>query len=126
MSSHAYGQSLDSENEDEYGNENESSQVPEEIGDTISKNGRKALLTPLPTVLKSDRLGIGLKARTEGPYKASVKRITHNAAALADHYRQAEEARLRKKKWGKGKRGFARRDKEEQARRRNLLAYMNS
>ncbi|KAF5385685.1 hypothetical protein D9757_005534 [Collybiopsis confluens] len=106
--------------------EGDDDEEPEEISENIPQNGRKALLTPLPTVLKSDRLGIGLKAKTEGPHKASVKRITHNTVALAAHYRQAEQARLRKKKWGKGKRGFARRDKEEQARRRNLLAYMNS
>ena len=37
-----------------------------------------ALLTPLPTVLKSDRLGIGLKAKTEGPYRSSVKRVTRS------------------------------------------------
>ncbi|KAJ3813341.1 hypothetical protein F5876DRAFT_87135 [Lentinula aff. lateritia] len=91
-----------------------------------SAGGRKALLTPLPTVLKSDRLGIGLKAKTAGPYKESVKRVTHNAAALAAHFRRAEEARARKEKWGKGRRGFARRDKEEQMRRRSMLSYMNS
>lgn len=97
-----------------------------------SNYGRKALLTPLPTVLKSDRLGIGLKAKTvpgTGPfkgYKTSMKRVTHNAAALAAHYHQAEEARKRKSRWGKGQRGFAKRDKEEQGKRRELLAYMNS
>ncbi|KAJ3881737.1 hypothetical protein F5051DRAFT_396347 [Lentinula edodes] len=91
-----------------------------------SASGRKALLTPLPTVLKSDRLGIGLKAKTAGPYKESVKRVTHNTAALAAHFRRAEEARARKEKWGKGRRGFARRDKEEQVRRRSMLSYMNS
>ncbi|KAJ3894284.1 hypothetical protein GG344DRAFT_86639 [Lentinula edodes] len=91
-----------------------------------SASGRKALLTPLPTVLKSDRLGIGLKAKTAGPYKESVKRVTHNAAALAAHYRRAEEARARKERWGKGRRGFARKDKEEQMSRRSMLSYMNS
>ncbi|KIK57305.1 hypothetical protein GYMLUDRAFT_46578 [Collybiopsis luxurians FD-317 M1] len=108
----------DSDSEDE--------PVVEDKNVNVPQNGRKALLTPLPTVLKSDRLGIGLKAKTEGPYKASVKRVTHNAAALAAHYRRAEEARLRKEKWGKGRRGFARRDKEEQTRRQNMLTYMNS
>ncbi|KAJ3791213.1 hypothetical protein GGU10DRAFT_338176 [Lentinula aff. detonsa] len=90
------------------------------------ETGRKALLTPLPTVLKSDRLGIGLKAKTAGPYKESVKRVTHNAAALAAHHQRAEEARMRKEKWGRGRRGFARRDKEEQINRRNMISYMNS
>ncbi|KAJ3933299.1 MAG: hypothetical protein NXY57DRAFT_999365 [Lentinula lateritia] len=91
-----------------------------------SASGRKALLTPLPTVLKSDRLGIGLKAKTAGPYKESIKRVTHNAAALAAHFRRAEEARARKERWGKGRRGFARRDQEEQMSRRSMLSYMNS
>ena len=89
-------------------------------------SGRKALLTPITTVLKSDRLGIGLKAKTVGPHKASMKRVTHNAAALAAHYQQAEEARVRKKKWGSGRRGFAKRDKEESRQRQNLYAYLNS
>lgn len=89
-------------------------------------SGRKALLTPITTVLKSDRLGIGLKAKTVGPHKASMKRVTHNAAALAAHYQRAEEARVRKKKWGSGRRGFAKRDKEESRQRQNLYAYLNS
>ena len=55
----------------------------------------KALLTPLPTVLKPDRLGIGLKAKKVGPYKASQKRVTHNAAAaLAAHMKVNEQSRL--------------------------------
>ncbi|KAF9077848.1 hypothetical protein BDP27DRAFT_1311780 [Rhodocollybia butyracea] len=86
---------------------------------------RTALLTPIPTVLKSDRLGIGLKAKTVGPYKASMKRVTHNAAALAAHYKRAEEARIRKGIWGKGRRGFARKDKQERERRREMLRYFN-
>ena len=28
---------------------------------------------PIPTMLKSDRLGIGIKVKTEGPYRTSVK-----------------------------------------------------
>ncbi|KAJ3715365.1 hypothetical protein C8R42DRAFT_680723 [Lentinula raphanica] len=93
---------------------------------SLRLDGRKALLTPLPTVLKSDRLGIGLKAKTVGPYKESVKRVTHNAAALAAHYQRAEDARMRREKWGRGRRGFARREKEERIRRQNMLSYMNS
>lgn len=50
---------------------------------SVSHDGR-ALLTPITTVLKSDRLGIGLKAKTEGPYRASKKRVTHNQAALGE------------------------------------------
>ncbi|CCM03556.1 uncharacterized protein FIBRA_05692 [Fibroporia radiculosa] len=84
-----------------------------------------ALLTPLPTILKSDRLGIGLKAKTTGPYKASKKRVTHNAAALASHIRANEEMRRMKKVIGRGTRGFARLAKAEAESRRRLLASLN-
>jgi hypothetical protein len=88
-------------------------------------HGGKALLTPLPTVLKSDRLGIGLKAKTFGPYKASQKRVTHNAAALAAHVKENEERKLFKQKVGRGSRGFARAEKRESEKRKGLLAYLN-
>ena len=88
-------------------------------------HGGKALLTPLPTVLKSDRLGIGLKAKTVGPYRASQKRVTHNAAALAAHIKVNEERKLFKHKVGRGSRGFARAEKRESEKRKNLLAYLN-
>lgn len=91
----------------------------------VEGHGGKALLTPLPTVLKSDRLGIGLKARTVGPYKSSQKRVTHNAAALAAHVRANEERKLFKQKVGRGSRGFARAEKRESEKRKNLLAYLN-
>ncbi|KAG7088356.1 hypothetical protein E1B28_012360 [Marasmius oreades] len=87
---------------------------------------RTALITPLPTILKSDRLGIGLKAKTVGPYKASMKRVTHNGAALAAHLQRAEDARKRREKHGRGHRAFSRLYKEEQRRRAELQAYMNS
>ncbi|KAF8645221.1 hypothetical protein AX16_008048 [Volvariella volvacea WC 439] len=87
---------------------------------------RKALITPLATVLKSDRLGIGLKAKTVGPYKASQKRITHNAAALALHIRQSEEMRKKKRMYGRGKRGFDRHYKQEESTRQQMLSYLNS
>ncbi|KAF9221026.1 hypothetical protein BS17DRAFT_738711 [Gyrodon lividus] len=86
---------------------------------------QKSLLTPLPTVLKADRLGIGLKAKTEGPYKQSKKRVTHNTAALATHIRAAEEMRKKKAEVGKGKRGFAKVHKQEEDRRKLMLAYLN-
>ncbi|PCH40226.1 hypothetical protein WOLCODRAFT_116915 [Wolfiporia cocos MD-104 SS10] len=86
----------------------------------------RALLTPLPTVLKSDRLGVGLKAKTVGPYKASKKRVTHNAAALAAHIREAEEMRRMKKLVGRGTRGFARLAKAETEARQRLLASLNA
>jgi hypothetical protein len=84
-----------------------------------------ALLTPLPTVLKSDRLGIGLKAKTEGPYRSSVKRITHNAAALAAHLNAAEDMRRTQREIGKGRRAFARAERMERKRRQNLMAYLS-
>ncbi|GLB38392.1 hypothetical protein LshimejAT787_0502570 [Lyophyllum shimeji] len=88
-------------------------------------HGRTALLTPIATVLKSDRLGIGLKAKTVGPYKASQKRITHNAAAMAAHIKAAEESRRRKQLYGRGRRGFTLQRRKEEADRKGLLAYLN-
>lgn len=94
--------------------------VPE--GDAHSK----PLLTPIATVLKSDRLGIGLKAKTVGPHKESKKRITHNQAALARHAREAEEMRRMKALVGRGMRGFARLAKADSEHRRQLLASLNA
>lgn len=93
--------------------------------ETSSIASRTALLTPIATVLKSDRLGIGLKAKTVGPYKASQKRITHNAAALAAHIRAAEEIKKRKAEHGRGRRGLERQWKKDEDRRRAMLAYLN-
>jgi hypothetical protein len=84
-----------------------------------------ALLTPLPTVLKSDRLGIGLKAKTEGPYHSSVKRVTHNAAALAAHVKATEDRRRTQRLLGRGRRAFARADRLERERRQNMMAYLS-
>ncbi|GJE98495.1 hypothetical protein PsYK624_147270 [Phanerochaete sordida] len=86
----------------------------------------KPLLTPIPTILKSDRLGIGLKAKTVGPYKESKKRITHNQAALARHVRETEEMRRLKALVGRGSRGLARLAKADSEHRRHLLASLNS
>ncbi|KAG6377085.1 hypothetical protein JVT61DRAFT_1136 [Boletus reticuloceps] len=93
-------------------------------GDVSASHMQKSLLTPLPTILKADRLGIGMKAKTEGPYKQSKKRVTHNAAALAAHIRSAEEMRRSKAAVGKGKRGFAKIHKREEDRRKAMLAYL--
>ena len=93
--------------------------------DTTSSHKSTALLTPLPTVLKSDRLGIGLKAKTVGPYKASKKRVTHNQAALAQHIRETEEMRRMKALVGRGQKGLARLAKAETESRRRLLASLN-
>ena len=84
-----------------------------------------ALLTPLPTVLKSDRLGIGLKAKTEGPYRSSVKRVTHNAAALAAHARAAEDVRRSQQRFGKGRRAFTRIERLERESRQNIMSYLS-
>ena len=92
---------------------------------SASHSMQRSLLTPLPTVLKADRLGIGLKAKTEGPYKRSKKRVTHNAAALAAHIRSAEEMRRNKVAVGRGRRGFAKIHKREEDRRKTMLAYLN-
>jgi len=99
---------------------------PAPSGSTSLDHGGKALLTPIPTVLKSDRLGIGLKARTYGPYKASRKRVTHNAAALAAHVKSHEDLRKLKTKFGRGSRGFAKLNQRDIVNRRDLLAYLNN
>ncbi|THH20106.1 hypothetical protein EW146_g1195 [Bondarzewia mesenterica] len=97
---------------------------PEDVADG-SPSTRTTLLTPLPTILKSDRLGIGLKAKTEGPYRASVKRVTHSAAALAAHIKSGEKSRRRKQLLGKGRRAFERRERRERAQRKEMMAYLN-
>jgi hypothetical protein len=81
-----------------------------------------ALLTPLPTILKSDRLGIGLKAKTEGPYRSSVKR--RDAARSANAAAVAEDMR-RRLLLGKGHRAFARAERLERERRQNMMAYLS-
>jgi hypothetical protein len=91
-----------------------------------SAHGGTALLTPLATTLKSDRLGIGLKAKTVGPYRASKKRVTHNAASMAAHIRAAEANRRQKKEYGGGRRGYDKLRKREEVERKRLLAYINN
>jgi len=88
-------------------------------------HSQKALLTPIPIILKSDRLGIGLKAKTVGPFKASRKRVTHSAAAMAAHLRAAEETKKKKREWGRGRRGFEKLHRREEDRRKHMLAYLN-
>ena len=100
-------------------------QAYHDTGEASASHMQRSLLTPLPTILKADRLGIGLKAKTEGPYKQSRKRVTHNAATLAAHIRSAEEMRRNKAAVGKGRRGFAKIYKREENRRKAMLAYLN-
>ncbi|KAF8133781.1 hypothetical protein EV363DRAFT_1161259 [Boletus edulis] len=112
---------LEEEEEDDI---QELGQTQPYTGGVSASHMQKSLLTPLPTVLKADRLGIGMKAKTDGPYKQSKKRVTHNAAALAAHIRSAEEMRRSKAAVGKGKRGFAKIHKREEDRRKAMLAYL--
>ncbi|KAI6147237.1 hypothetical protein BKA82DRAFT_9700 [Pisolithus tinctorius] len=95
------------------------------LDEASAPHSQKSLLTPIPTVLKADRLGIGLKAKTEGPYKRSKKRVTHNAAALAAHIRASKEMQRKKAEVGRGSKGFARLHRREEERRKSMLAYLN-
>ena len=97
-----------------------------ETSSSVPTHNPTALLTPIATVLKSDRLGIGLKAKTVGPFKESKKRVTHNQAALAAHIRANEEMRLRKAILGRGTKSFARIAKAEAESRKRLLASLNA
>jgi hypothetical protein len=117
--------------EDDDNTDDDSSPVPPAMGPTaIATNSdpraaQTALLTPLPTVLKSDRLGIGLKAKTEGQYRSSVKRVTHNAAALAAHIKASEDLRRAQRQLGRGRSAFARAERIERERRQNMMAYLS-
>jgi len=113
----------DGEEDDDSTNDNDSSLAPATNSDP--RAAQTALLTPLPTVLKSDRLGIGLKAKTEGKYRSSVKRVTHNAAALAAHIKTAEDLRRAQRQLGRGRRAFARAERTERERRQNMMAYLS-
>ena len=94
--------------------------------DIPTTHGGIALLTPIATRLKSDRLGIGLKAKIAGPYRVSQKRVTHNAAALAAHIRAAEENRRRMKEHGRGRRGHMKQRRMEEEKRKAMLASLKS
>ena len=98
------------------------SPAPTSDRDHDPRGAQTALLTPLPTILKSDRLGIGLKAKTEGPYRASVKR--RDAARSANAAAVAEDMR-RRLLLGKGHRAFARAERLERERRQNMMAYLS-
>ncbi|KAI6042642.1 hypothetical protein EDC04DRAFT_2866620 [Pisolithus marmoratus] len=119
----------DSESDEEPGVDFETSEATptpvQPLDESSAPHSQKSLLTPIPTVLKADRLGIGLKAKTEGPYKRSKKRVTHNAAALAAHIRASEEMQRKKAEVGRGSRGFAKLHKRQEERRKRMLAYLN-
>jgi len=129
-------QSDTEEDEDEEDDDNDSSSAPPAPTDnrptgptpttaSAPHGTQTALLTPLPTILKSDRLGIGLKAKTEGPHRSSVKRVTHNAAALAAHLNAAEDMRRTQRELGRGRRAFVRAERMERERRQNMMAYLS-
>ncbi|KAH8825337.1 hypothetical protein DL96DRAFT_177834 [Flagelloscypha sp. PMI_526] len=100
--------------------------LPRRLAPDVDSDGRTALVVPLPIRLKSDKLGIGLKAKTTGPYNASKARITPTSAALRAHIQASENLRRQKKRHGRGQRGFARKNKLESTRRQDLMAYMNT
>ena len=83
------------------------------------------LLTPIPTTLKADRLGIGLKAIRHSQ-KVRAKAVTHTSAALAAHIRSGRETREERARHGRGSRGFARAKRKAERERVDLLAYMKS
>ncbi|KAH8104694.1 hypothetical protein BXZ70DRAFT_1005204 [Cristinia sonorae] len=114
--------------DDEDSDEEDTDMVPQPSDtptEPLFSHDGKALITPLPTILKSDRLGIGLKAKTIGPYRMSKKRVTHNQAALAAHLRTTEETKLLKKVMGRGTRAFSKAAKAESEQRRQMLASLN-
>ena len=76
--------------------------------DSDPRGAQTALLMPLPTILRPDRLRLGLKVKTEDPYRTSVKRVTPDAAALAAHVKAAEDMRHTQRELGKGRRAFTR------------------
>jgi G-patch domain len=100
------------------------------LDEDVSGHGGRALLAPIATVLKADRMGIGLKPKTIagplGAYRIPQKRVTHNAAAMAAHIRAGEELRRQKREQGRGHRAFARKKRKEAVERKEMLAYLNS
>lgn len=116
----------DLENKVEADDGEDSTPTARPFADEDLLGGRTALITPIATTLKADRLGIGLKAKTEGPYHVSKKRITHNKAALAAHIQAAERLRRQKQEMGRGYRSFAKASKRESTSRQQMIAYMNS
>jgi len=91
----------------------------------------KAILTPIPVVLKHDRKGLGLSK--------SKKLVTHSSLALRHHIQHGAldrrqhisemrrlERELLRGEFGRGKNAFARKAKEEQRKRDRLMEYMGS
>ncbi|KZT19965.1 hypothetical protein NEOLEDRAFT_1182897 [Neolentinus lepideus HHB14362 ss-1] len=87
---------------------------------------RTTLLTPLPTVLKADKLGIGLHHRRVR--RKHAKRVTHKptSEAMKEHIRRGEQTRRKQLEVGRGRRGFERMRRKEEDERRRLIGYMNT
>jgi len=95
-----------------------------QTSDSVPEPHGTTLLTPIPTTLKADRLGIGLKAARRTSAKA--KAVTHTSAALRAHIRSGNQVRKEKAQHGRGSRGFARSKRKEERERLRMLAYLNS
>ncbi|KDQ11132.1 hypothetical protein BOTBODRAFT_177603 [Botryobasidium botryosum FD-172 SS1] len=94
-----------------------SSRLPRRSRPGADPHGPSALLTPLPTILKSDRLGIGLKPKR--------RRVLKDTAEVILQVKR-DEARQKLVERGVGRRGMAKKRKEEERGRTEMLAYMNN
>ncbi|KAF6757447.1 hypothetical protein DFP72DRAFT_891186, partial [Ephemerocybe angulata] len=116
-------------------------------------HGGTALLTPISTILKTDRLGIGLKPKltssavTKGAYRVPVlkdtrrnqariqsnsnsrsakgSRVTNTQGVLDEIKRREAEEKRDREVWGRGRKGKERKRRREEVERKGLLAYMN-
>ena len=110
-------------------------------------HGGTALLTPISTILKSDKLGIGHKpkltssASSKGAYRVPVLKDTRrnqvqvgtsrgfrvtSTQGVLDELRRREREERERREFGKGKRGKERKRRKEEQERKGLLAYMNT
>ncbi|KDQ62300.1 hypothetical protein JAAARDRAFT_455313 [Jaapia argillacea MUCL 33604] len=110
-----------SDSEAEGGSEEEDGKEEETVEEVYEYDpSRKALLTPLATVFKADKLGIGVRA------KKGRRRVTHASAAMREHVKRTAEMKRKREEVGRGRRAFERLSKQEQEQRRALLGYMNT
>ncbi|TFK52365.1 hypothetical protein OE88DRAFT_1394452 [Heliocybe sulcata] len=87
---------------------------------------RTTLLTPLPTVLKADKLGIGLHHRRVRRKQAKKVTHKHTSEAMKDHIKRGEEIQRKQREVGRGRRGFEKIRRREEDERRRLIGYLNS
>ncbi|KAG8816499.1 hypothetical protein FRC17_000304 [Serendipita sp. 399] len=91
----------------------------------------KPILTPIPVALKNDRVGLGAEKRK--------RLVTHSSLAIQHHIQQgrinqnhhiSEMRRMERDHlrgtYGRGKRAYARKAKEEEEKRKRLREYMKS